>query len=284
MEITPVSAHTPHTPANDGGQPNQDWQAAQLHTFASLIEYAPDAFVVANLQGLLTYINPAFKQLYGYGDEALGMPILTFFPESEHMRMGEILQELQTHGHWSGALLHRRKDGQTFIGQETAYFIRDPDGTPLAMAAIVRDITAQQQAENELRALQEQVIASQQAALAELSTPLIPISDTIVVMPLIGAVDSRRAQQVMETLLVGIAERGAEIAILDITGVSVVDTQVANALVRAAQAVKLLGAEVILTGIRSEVAQTLVALGADLNAITTRSSLQSGIAYATGRG
>jgi rsbT co-antagonist protein RsbR len=279
-----MSAHTPHIPANDGGEPSQHWQTAQLHTFASLIEYAPDAFVVADLQGLLTYINPAFKQLYGYGDEALGLPILTFFPESEHMRMGEILQELQTHGQWSGVLLHRRKDGQTFIGQETAYFIRNPDGAPLAMAAVVRDITAQQQAENELRALQEQVIAAQQAALAELSTPLIPISNTIVVMPLIGAVDSRRAQQVIETLLVGIAERGAEIAILDITGVSVVDTQVANALIRAAQAVKLLGAEVILTGIRPEVAQTLVGLGADLNAITTRSSLQSGIAYATLRG
>jgi anti-anti-sigma regulatory factor len=85
---------------------------------------------------------------------------------------------------------------------------------------------------------------------------------------------------VLETLLQGIASSGAQVAILDITGVPVVDTQVANALIHAAQAVKLLGAQVVLTGIRPEVAQTLVGLGADLGGIITRSSLQSGIAYA----
>jgi rsbT co-antagonist protein RsbR len=119
--------------------------------------------------------------------------------------------------------------------------------------------------------------------LRELSTPLIPISDAVVVMPLIGAIDSRRAQQVMETLLQGLAQRQAETAILDITGVPVVDTQVANALIAAAQAVKLLGATVVLTGIRPEVAQTLVGLGIDLRGIITRASLQSGITYALGR-
>ena len=122
------------------------------------------------------------------------------------------------------------------------------------------------------------------AALAELSTPLIPISDDTVVMPLVGTIDSRRAQQVIEGLLVGIVETRAQVAILDITGVPVVDTQVANALLRAAQAVKLLGAQVVLTGIRPEVAQTLVGLGVDLTGIVTRSTLQSGIAFALGYG
>jgi rsbT co-antagonist protein RsbR len=129
----------------------------------------------------------------------------------------------------------------------------------------------------------EETIRAQQATLAELSTPLIPISDQVVAMPLIGSVDSRRAQQVLDTLLQGIAASGAQVAILDITGVPVVDTQVADALLRAAQAVKLLGAQVVLTGIRPEVAQTLVGLGANLSGIVTRSSLQSGIAYATSR-
>ena len=124
----------------------------------------------------------------------------------------------------------------------------------------------------------------QEAALRELSTPLIPISDRVVVMPLIGAINSRRAQQVIETLLHGLADSRADRAILDITGVLVVDTQVANALVAAAQAVKLLGATVILTGIRPEVAQTLVGLGIDLRGIVTCGTLQSGIAYALARG
>jgi anti-anti-sigma regulatory factor len=143
-----------------------------------------------------------------------------------------------------------------------------------------RDTTQRVEAERERAALQEQVIAIQAAALAELSTPLIPVNESTLVMPLIGAVDSRRVQQIMGVLLSGVAESNAASVILDITGVPVVDTQVANALFHAAQAVKLLGAQVILTGIRPEVAQTLVGLGVELNNLITRSRLQDGIAYA----
>jgi rsbT co-antagonist protein RsbR len=99
-------------------------------------------------------------------------------------------------------------------------------------------------------------------------------------MPLIGTIDSGRAQQVMETLLEGVSAHQAELAILDITGVSLVDTQVAQALVRAAQAVRLLGARVMLTGIQPQIAQTLVHLGVDLSEIQTQGSLQAGIAAA----
>lgn len=151
---------------------------------------------------------------------------------------------------------------------------------PNRMLMLVREVTARKRLEVEREQLQEEVIRSQAAALAELSTPLIPLSDDVVVMPLVGTLDSRRAQQVLETLLEGIATSRAATAIIDITGVLLVDTQVANALIRAAQAVKLLGAQVVLTGIRPEVAQTLVGLGADLSSITTRGSLQSGIAFA----
>jgi anti-anti-sigma regulatory factor len=138
------------------------------------------------------------------------------------------------------------------------------------------------EAEQQMRehAAHEQVIAAQQSALRELSTPLIPVSDNVVIMPLIGTIDTGRAQQVMETLLEGVAQHQAELAILDITGVSVVDTQVAQALVSAAQAVRLLGARVMLTGIGPQIAQTLVQLGVDLSSINTRGSLQAGIVAA----
>jgi anti-anti-sigma regulatory factor len=99
-------------------------------------------------------------------------------------------------------------------------------------------------------------------------------------MPLIGTIDSARAQMVMESLLEGVALYQAETVILDITGVQVVDTQVADAFIRAAQAVRLLGAGVVMTGIQPQIAQTLVQLGVDLSGIQTHGSLQSGIAHA----
>jgi anti-anti-sigma factor len=147
----------------------------------------------------------------------------------------------------------------------------------------VQAIEQHKKAEAERAALHEQIIDAQRAALRELSTPLIPVSDDVVIMPLIGTIDTGRAQQVMETLLEGVAHYQASLAILDITGVSVVDTQVAQALVGAAQAVKLLGAQVVLTGIQPQIAQTLVHLGVDLSGIETRGSLQSGIVYALRR-
>jgi rsbT co-antagonist protein RsbR len=120
----------------------------------------------------------------------------------------------------------------------------------------------------------------QQHTLEELSTPLIPITNSITIMPLIGSLDSRRAQRVMDTLLHGVAETRCDTVIIDITGVSMVDTQVANVLIRAAEAVKLLGAEAMITGIRPEVAQTLIGLGVNLGNLQTLSSLQNGIALA----
>lgn len=176
----------------------------------------------------------------------------------------------------------------TFGGPDGAMIIYELQVFPLIdnhICIVYADITDRKKAQEALRQsiLQEEKLQAQNAALAELSTPLIPITDEVMVMPLIGALDSQRAQRIMETLLTGVSDSKARVIILDITGVPVVDTQVANALIRAAQALRLLGAEVILTGIRPEVAQTLVGLGADLSSITTRSSLQSGIASATGR-
>jgi rsbT co-antagonist protein RsbR len=198
------------------------------------------------------------------------------FPPEQSVRNVEILRsgQLQEMGESTVA---------TSQGEELTILMR---GIPLSerhLCILVENVTDRKRADEVMRQSMalEEALQAQSAIMAELSTPLIPISDDVVVMPLIGAVDSRRAQQVMETLLVGIAERGAETAILDITGVPVVDTQVANGLIQAAQAVRLLGAQVILTGIRAEVAQTLVGLGADLSEIVTLANLQSGIAHAT---
>ncbi len=149
-----------------------------------------------------------------------------------------------------------------------------------AAATIMGSAIRRKMADEERETLQQQIIDSQQAALRELSSPLIPLSNHVVLMPLVGTIDSTRAQTIMETLLEGVGQYQATMAIVDITGVSVVDTQVANALLQAAQAVRLLGARVVLTGIGATMAQTLVHLGADMRAIETRGSLQSAVAWA----
>jgi anti-anti-sigma factor len=135
-------------------------------------------------------------------------------------------------------------------------------------------------AQEERERLQEEIIQTQAAVIQELSTPLIPINGDILVMPLIGNVDSARAKHVLERLLEGVATNHTQTVILDITGVTLVDAHVANTLVRAAQAVQLLGTQMILTGIRPEVAQTLVNLGIELRGLMTWSTLQMGITYA----
>ncbi|NTV62321.1 MAG: PAS domain-containing protein [Oscillochloris sp.] len=156
----------------------------------------------------------------------------------------------------------------------------DDKRQPYAICGLSTDVTDLKHAERERDHLQQEIIAAQQAALRELNTPLIPLDDDIVIMPLIGSIDSARATQVMETLLDGVNRHQAQLAILDITGLPVVDSQVANALLQAAQAVKLLGAEVLITGIGPEVAQTLIGIGADLSGLRTPGTLKAGITYA----
>ena len=126
----------------------------------------------------------------------------------------------------------------------------------------------------------EQRIRQQQEALLELSTPVIKIWEKVLTVPLIGILDSPRTQLVMETLLQRIVDTQSRVVILDISGIPGIDPMVANHLIRTVAATKLLGAECIITGISSKIAQTLVHLGVDLSAITTRSSMSDGIAMA----
>jgi rsbT co-antagonist protein RsbR len=149
----------------------------------------------------------------------------------------------------------------------------DANGKPLRMVGLDIDISEQKEA--------ERVVAEQSKRLMDLSTPLIPISDQVVVMPLIGTVDAQRADQVLSTLLHGLSRTQASVAILDITGMSLIDAHVAAVLVNAAKAVQLLGAQVVLTGVRPEVATILVGLDIAWENIVLRGTLQSGIAYAT---
>ena len=132
-------------------------------------------------------------------------------------------------------------------------------------------------------ATREAVIAEQAESLLELSTPVVKLWDGIVALPLVGTLDSARTQVVMEALLQALVETGSEHAIIDITGVAAVDTQVAQHLLKTVQAARLLGAECIISGIRPQIAQTVVALGIEFGDIQTKASLADALLLALRR-
>jgi rsbT co-antagonist protein RsbR len=126
----------------------------------------------------------------------------------------------------------------------------------------------------------EDVIARQQEDLLELSTPVVKLWEGVVALPMIGTLDSARTQVVMESLLQRIVETGSEIAIIDITGVPTVDTLVAQHLLKTVTAIRLMGADCIISGIRPQIAQTIVHLGVDLEGVTTKATLADALALA----
>ncbi len=259
----------------------------EMQLFKMVFEHAPDGIAIGEVgdgksnTGLL-YANRAYSALVGY-ESAVGLTSQELI-NYEQTDMATIAQSVYQHGFWNGEVTYNRRDGSTIQAHAAVFAVHTAEGVPRKMATIARDLTEQQRAEQERDALQQQVIDAQRDALRELSTPLIPLADNLLLMPLIGSVDSGRAQQVMEALLEGIAIYQADTVILDITGVSVVDTQVANALVQTAQAVRLLGAQILLTGIGPTMAQTLVHLGADLQGMQTWASLQRAVAHVLQQG
>src|SRR5215207_8329627 len=133
--------------------------------------------------------------------------------------------------------------------------------------------------ENYIRS-REETIRQQRADMMELSTPVIKVWDKILTLPIIGTLDSRRAQMMMEALLQRVVDTGSTVAILDITGVRTMDTLVANHLIKTVTAARLMGARCILTGVSPAIAQTMVQLGIDLTQITTRAQMSDGIKLA----
>lgn len=145
-----------------------------------------------------------------------------------------------------------------------------------------QSISMQNDLQEKLKKIQEQqkTIVQQQEDLMELSSPVSKVWDNILILPVIGTLDSQRTQVMMENLLQKIVDTGCTMAILDITGVPTVDTQVANHLLKTVTSARLLGAECIISGISPAIAQTIVHLGIDLSAIKTKATLQDAMIFA----
>ena len=177
-------------------------------------------------------------------------------------------------------------DGETRYIWTRKWPMRDEHGQVIGLCGTITDITEIKRRQEQVAKLETEVkeqltiIEAQNALLDELSVPVIQVWESILLLSLTGIVESRRAARVLESLLDAVGRFGAEIVIIDITGVPVVDTAVAAYLLRAVQAAQLLGCQSLLVGIRPEIAQTLVGLGVDFSRITTRATLQNGLEYA----
>ncbi|QGY44331.1 STAS domain-containing protein [Maribellus comscasis] len=166
----------------------------------------------------------------------------------------------------------------------------DLTGIEEAINILIEDLTYElkqskkmkEELEDKLNKIQEQqkTIIQQQEDLLELSSPVTKVWDNVLILPVIGTLDSQRTQIMMENLLQKIVETGCTIAILDITGVPTVDTQVANHLLKTVTAARLLGADCIISGISPAIAQTIVHLGIDLSSIKTKATLQDAMLFA----
>lgn len=238
--------------------------------FASL----PDALFVTTEHGTIRSVNNAAVDMLGHARrDMVGKPLTEFVPldlgsNSIHQLRGEELVLVD-------------KQGTSIVVSCSASALYNESKLD-GFVCVLHDITGRKRADEERQRLHDE-LREQAELIRRMSTPLIPISDEIMVMPLVGTVDPARANQILESILTGIAANHPRVAIIDITALAAVDADVANTILRAAAASRLLGVDVYVTGMRSEVARTLIETGLDLSGIVTCSTLKTGIALSTKR-
>ena len=256
---------------------HQDW----------IFDHLPAMMHSIDDQGRLTFVNERWLEASGYSrDEVLGRRSTEFLtPESARYAREVILPEYFKTGRCDNVHYQFvRKDGSTMDIMLSAIADIDAAGRSMSRAIII-DVSKwiQSQLDAQKASAHEETIRIQRELLRAISTPLVPLGDGILLMPLVGNIDSARADQIMSTLLDGVVTHSAEVAILDVTGVPTMDAAVAEALIGATKAVGLLGAGIILTGVGPAAARTLVELNIDLGAMTTKSTLRDGLATARKR-
>jgi PAS domain S-box-containing protein len=268
----------------------QDALSESEQRYRTLFESSPESIMLVDRDGVIIDCNAAAAGMSGLSrDEMLGRSYAEWAVMSTKDRSRYTdLFTLALAGQAAPPIEVQAAcaDGATCLSEISPVALLKDD-VVYAVQLTIRDITERKQAEREREQaeaereqLQQQIIEAQQQALLELSTPIIPVMDRIIVMPLVGQVDSARAQDIMRALLAGIRAHQAQVVILDITGVPLVDSGVANHLNKTIQAARLKGARTIVTGISEDVAEAIVDLGIDWSKLDTVSDLQTGLGVA----
>ncbi|PKM77106.1 MAG: hypothetical protein CVU90_08890 [Firmicutes bacterium HGW-Firmicutes-15] len=240
--------------------------------YRALMDYSSDAIVLAEFEGDLIEVNRKAESLLGYlQEDLLNMRFIDLHPQEEAERIEGGLAELYEKGStYLNDILVLTKSGRTFPAESTATIVEY--GGKKLIQAVIHDITK--------RKRNQEIITRQAQEIMEISTPVVQIWDNVLAAPVIGTLDSQRAEQFTERLLNKIVETNSPIALVDITGVPAIDTRTAQHLIDTISAVQLLGGQAILTGVRPAIAQTLVHLGINLNGVVTRPSLAAGLQVA----
>lgn len=241
-----------------------------------VLEAMPDGIVVVDREGQIVFVNRQVEALSGYSrDELVERPVDMLVPLDRrllHQRHRAVYQAAPA-PRAMGAELDirlRRKDGRELPVDIALSPMEAAAGQ--IFVAVLRDVTDRREYELRLRRQRDEIM--------ELSTPVIQVWDKVLVLPIIGTLDSGRAARLTESLLERIAEHQAEVVILDISGVPTIDTQVAQHLLRTVQAATLMGAISILCGVRPETAQAIVHLGIDLGQLRSRTTLRDALQLA----
>lgn len=270
-----------------------------VRTASELIAHnLEDAIIISDNKGIVIWLNAAAEKVLGVTTEAIQQRELHTFLAQHSLGTGSsnLLDMVQSSTHINASI--ECELALTTASKERMYHVtivplftedNERNGS-LMQLSDVSDYRAREQTllrqNTELVASREQLEAAmmEQQRLNEtvrhMSLPIIPIAERIIVMPLVGVLDSNRALALSETLLRGIEQYNAKVALIDITGVPLVDSQVALSFVRAIEATRLLGAHVLLVGVRPEIAATLVNIGADVEHIETSATLQAGLLQA----
>jgi rsbT co-antagonist protein RsbR len=225
--------------------------------------------------GVVRSWNPGARALTQYmSSEVLGRPVSMFYAEEDvrsglpQLEMAAAVRDgrLETEG-W-----RIRKDGSRFWANAILSPIRDADGELIGFVKVARDLSDRRE--------QEQLVQRQRDEILELSTPVIQVWDAVLVLPIIGTLDSVRASRLTESLLERIAVDQAEVVILDVSGVPTIDTDVAQHLLKTVEAARLMGTTSILSGVRPETAQAIVHLGIELGRLRSRNTLKDALQLA----
>jgi len=232
-----------------------------------------DPVMVTDRGGVLRMVNHAACAMSGFSkEELLGQHFTALLPE---LNADDVVASGRaTHPDTYFASKH---DAATPVSV-TASIMLDR-GDVLGIVCVARDLTEAKRAEEERLRLRD-AMKIQAALMEELSTPLIPIADDVLALPLIGSLDEDRTVRMTETLLQGVVSRAARMVIVDFTGLRAFDQASVHALLRAIGAVRLIGADVVITGIQPRVAQTMVQLDADLSGVVIFGAFQQAISYA----